>query len=375
MDEPRPTTTEFHCRLRTAFYNLGDECGVTGFEAAGVLSYLAAEVNADNLAAEGLLARGPGLKRRWRNEPEPATPTPEDTRRLDALDELSGLEAKCRELERKLDALHAQNFQQTNALEYENHLLTKKVEELEATVKKLRVDNGTLNPILQQIPFEEVPDSEPAAAADQPVSAAAYIAELEAKCRGLERERGARIDERDELYSKLEKAEVKVAKLESALAENQASYRVLDRDLTLTSQRRVELGERVAALAKENVRLVDELEKAEAKVAEPEESSLKLQREAGKLCESQEVIIADLETRCKSLTKALNGRTQRCESQEKEIDELDRKLQRRESSSLRLAEELKAENIRLTTELADARSKLFTVPPRRFPWLPNPFRI
>ncbi|MGA0909423.1 MAG: hypothetical protein ACO3QS_08340, partial [Burkholderiaceae bacterium] len=74
MDEPRPATTEFHHDLRNVLYDLGEEYGVTGFETIGVLSYLAAEINADNLAADGLLARGPGFQAE-----EPTTLTTEDT--------------------------------------------------------------------------------------------------------------------------------------------------------------------------------------------------------------------------------------------------------------------------------------------------------
>ncbi len=417
MDEPRPTTTEFHCRLRTAFHNLGEEYGVTGFEAAGVLSYLAAEVNADNLAADGLLARGPGLKRRWRNEPEPATATAEKPasileeliagadRHTEVVagpvtqeDYIAGLKFQITALERLnkmwIDAFndeweaHQKLKQSVGQLPVEQEReeptsAAAYIAGLEATVAELQSDYRTLDRGHERMTKKATELSERVASlAAENDRLTAERESAEVKCRDLEQERGARIDEADELYSKLEKAEARVkeleaslaksqamytrlshdyalmgkelsgkvekleatvkklrvdnrtlnysyeqmakkanelgartailaglakkaeelkeqvkdlqvmrdslissgiskselceqqakriAELESALAETQFNYRVLDRDLTLTSQRRVELGERVAFLAKENGRLADELEKAEAKVKELE---------------------------------------------------------------------------------------------------------
>jgi hypothetical protein len=229
MDEPRPATTEFHRRLRTVLYNLGEEYGVTGFEAAGVLSYLAAEVNAGNLAADGLLARGAGLQDQESAEPEPATANPEGT-----------------PLGRWLD---------------ENLL-----------------------PVVDERSAEEIPGYDEdglcgeaeAAAADQPTSAAAYIAELEDTVKHLRVMRDSLIN------SGISKTEL-CEKQAQRIAELEAAYHTLDRDFTLMGQKRVELGDKVYALARENTRL--------------------------------------------------------------------------------------------TAELADARSKLFTVPLKRFPWPPSPFRI
>jgi plasmid stabilization system protein ParE len=351
MDEPRPATTKFHCRLRTAFYNLGEECGVTGFEAAGVLSYLAAEVNADNLAAEGLLARGPGLQEREPAEPEPATSTPEDTplsRWLDqnllpVLDERSAeeivgygedglcgegagtmgsrptsaaayiaeLEEQCRTKDRDIQDLQHLHAQNTEGWQEENAKLTAKVAELEATVAELQSDYRTLDCGHERMTKKATELSERvaglAAENDQPVSAAAYIAELEVKVEKLQDELVNLAAERFETVSALEEEsislEVKVERLE-------ADYRTLDRSYECMTRKAAELGERVAALAKENGRLTAELEKAEVKCRDLEQERGARIDETDELyskLEKAEAKVKELEAKHESMINALRG--------------------------------------------------------------------
>jgi chromosome segregation ATPase len=221
MDEPRPTTTEFHRDLRTVLYNLGEKYGVTGFEAVGVLSYLAAEVNADNLAADGLLARGPGLQDQEPTEPEPATATDQPTSAAAYIAELEATVAELQSDYRTLDRGCER--------------MTKKATELGERVAFLAEENDRLT-----------------AAADQPTSAAAYIAELEDTVKHLRVMRDSLIN------SGISKTEL-CEKQAQRIAELEAAYHTLDRDFTLMGQERVELGDKVYALARENTRLTAEL--------------------------------------------------------------------------------------------------------------------
>jgi predicted RNase H-like nuclease (RuvC/YqgF family) len=121
------------------------------------------------------------------------------------------------------------------------------------------------------------------------------------------------------------KLTAKVAELEATVAELQSDYRTLDRGCERMTKKATELGERVAALAEENDRLT-------AKAEELED------------------IVTHLRVMRDSLINAGIARVELCEKQAQRIAELE-------------------------ATLADARSMLFTVPPKRFPWPPNPFRI
>lgn len=59
MDSPRPATTKLHRKLKDRMYRHAEKHGITGFEAAGVMFALAAEVMASALVREGLLQGGP----------------------------------------------------------------------------------------------------------------------------------------------------------------------------------------------------------------------------------------------------------------------------------------------------------------------------
>jgi hypothetical protein len=59
MDSPRPATAKLHRKLKDRMYRHAEKHGITGFEAAGVMFALAAEVMASALVREGLLQGGP----------------------------------------------------------------------------------------------------------------------------------------------------------------------------------------------------------------------------------------------------------------------------------------------------------------------------
>jgi hypothetical protein len=278
MDEPRFASEKFRFHLHRDIIGLILQYNASNSQAAKALIDFAARISPESLPSPA-----PELQAK-----EPATPTPEDTSQCDAFwGEPSGFD-----------------------------------------------------PILQQIPFEEVPDSEPAATADQSTSAAAYIAELEVKCRKLEEQSRTM----DKQYHTLWMMN---ADRDRTIVELREQCRAKDRDLQ-DLQRLHALN--TEGWQEENARSTAELEakcrdleqERGARIDETDELYSKLEKAEAK--------VKELEAKHESMINALRG-------------------------GIGLRERLTERIAYLTAQQQVARSGLPAVPPKRFPWLPNPFRI